>query len=532
MTDAAVLDRKEAVAADQPPLSRYGILPLALVAVVFALAFQQSPLYTLNQNAAFLRGLAKGGLGFLSADWEVQRQEALPSFTWLVTATYRAHFENAFYLYYLPLLAIYAYALSELVRRLVGLRRYSAPHLLFLATFLALHCSLAFELASPFGRASRLLHPEGPLLAGLGGMYALGSYFQPSCFGVLLFLSMLCFVENRPMIAAAVAALTATIHPTFGLSAAFLIATYSAIILLRDRNLARALWVGVCGAVLMLPIAVYVLNTFGPSSKELWAQATYILAFVRIPHHARPAVWFGYKAAAQCLVMVGAVWLLRRDVRGLLLAIPLGLSLCLTAMAAIVDKPWFSLMFPWRITAFLLPLSTCVILAWLAAWLASRLQRTSWFRPASVAVTAVVVAWLAIVGVAQVWRLVRSTPRVPSDAALAFARQTARKGDVYVIPIDLEEFRLATGVPIVADWKTAPTQDTDLLEWYSRIERIKRFYAEHGAGACRHLSELQTAYAVTHVLLPAPAELSCAFARLVFRDRAFTVYALTPSFAD
>lgn len=58
----------------------------------------------------------------------------------------------------------------------------------------------------------------------------------------------------------------------------------------------------------------------------------------------------------------------------------------------------------------------------------------------------------------------RGTPSSSDFKPLA-----AKKRDALVIPVDLQRFRLATGVPIFVDFKAIPYKDTDVLEWYKRL---------------------------------------------------------------
>ncbi len=44
-----------------------------------------------------------------------------------------------------------------------------------------------------------------------------------------------------------------------------------------------------------------------------------------------------------------------------------------------------------------------------------------------------------------------------------------KRRDQKIIPIDLQRFRLYTGVPIYVDFKSIPYKDTDVLEWHDRL---------------------------------------------------------------
>ena len=68
--------------------------------VVFSLVYCQAPLYYSNQNQYFLHGLADGGYGYLSSDWQAQTADATPVFSFLVQATYRLAHPAVYYVYY------------------------------------------------------------------------------------------------------------------------------------------------------------------------------------------------------------------------------------------------------------------------------------------------------------------------------------------------------------------------------------------------------------------------------------------------
>ncbi len=67
-----------------------GLVSFLAWSLVFGVIYAQSPLYTSNQNAYFLHGLADAGFGYLKNDWLATRQESMPVFTWLVYLTYTA----------------------------------------------------------------------------------------------------------------------------------------------------------------------------------------------------------------------------------------------------------------------------------------------------------------------------------------------------------------------------------------------------------------------------------------------------------
>ena len=61
-------------------------LEALLLALAFAVAYTQSPLFYSNQNQYLLHGLAKGGYGHLSHDWLANTHDPTPVFSALVAA--------------------------------------------------------------------------------------------------------------------------------------------------------------------------------------------------------------------------------------------------------------------------------------------------------------------------------------------------------------------------------------------------------------------------------------------------------------
>src|SRR5215212_1188574 len=86
-----------------------------LLAVAFAVAHTQSPLYYSNQNQYLLHGLADGGLGHLKHDWLAKTTDPTPAFSAMVAAGYRHLGEESFQVAYFLLLVLYFLSMRWLV---------------------------------------------------------------------------------------------------------------------------------------------------------------------------------------------------------------------------------------------------------------------------------------------------------------------------------------------------------------------------------------------------------------------------------
>ncbi len=127
---------------------------------------------------------------------------------------------------------------------------------------------------------------------GVAGQRLLGLVFQPSTFGVFLLLSLGLFVRGRAAWAVVAAALAASVHPTYLLSAAILVLAYCLVLWREQGGLRRPVLLGVFALALVTPIVLYVILALGPTSPDRIAEAQQILVHERVPHHALPAVWF------------------------------------------------------------------------------------------------------------------------------------------------------------------------------------------------------------------------------------------------
>ena len=95
---------------------------------------------------------------------------------------------------------------------------------------------------------------------------------------------------------------------------------------------------------------------------------------------------------------------------------------------------------------------------------------------------------------------------------------------MYVVPPDMEDFRLRTRTPIVVDAKTHPYKDVEVLQWSERLQRVRAFYAETDAAArCGRLRDIARRDDATHVVVSVAHPLACPGVERVYSDSAFIV---------
>lgn len=229
----------------------------------------------------------------------------------------------------------------------------------------------------------------------------------------------------------------------------------------------------------------------------------------------------------------------------LILLVPFLAGLALTMAQLTSGNPQLALLFPWRVSVLLVPLSTVLVVRAAIERLFRRLGAVGVRRSVSVSVAALAVS--SVLGVVRMTlnfayfydnravtavtdRIVPGGVRGDFTRALRpdalpmmrFVRATAGAADLYVVPPDLERFRLVAGAPILADRKSHPYKDVEVIEWRRRLDAVEALY--ESATPCANVDALVGAYAVTHIAVDRLRPLSCPDVRSVYEDAAFTVY--------
>ena len=530
-----------------PPRRRPHYLEAILLAVAFAVAHTQSPLYYSNQNQYLLHGLADGGLGHLSHDWLARTTDPTPVFSALVSAGYRHLGEWSFQAAYFLLLVLYFLSARWLVAALPGVPDTRAFRLLWAAGFVAAHAAV-LRVASV---AAVGVDYPWYFQAGVAAQYLLGPGVQPSAFGVFLVTALAAFANRRPVLACGLAALPCALHGTYLLPSGFVVFGFLVAMFRQEEHAGPRAFAGMLVAsAVAVPVAAWTLFTFGPENTTTFEQAQRILAEVRIPHHCVVTRWFDLVAGLQVAwIAVGVALLWRsRLFLPVLLAALLGLGATLVQYDS--GNPTFSLAFPWRISVLLVPVATAVVAARLAALV-----------PASRAAEAAGAALVLALAAGGVWVTLAGKgyrTNDAEDATYAYLRANATAGDVYLlpvklppvgtgrgavsntfqppprakegtnqIPVDWQRFRLHGGARVYVDFKSVPYADVQVLEWLRRMKKCEAWYQawhEGGRNADDVLEDLRRE-GVTHVVGTRDRPIAADYLEEVdFRDPNYVIY--------
>jgi hypothetical protein len=370
---------------------------------------------------------------------------------------------------------------------------------------------------------------------GFAGQRMLGPVFEPSVFAVFLALSVYLYLQHKPILAVLAAALAATFHPTYLLPAGLLTAGYMLGLYLEERSFKKPLATGLVALAAVAPIVIYSFSNFWGSSPQAAAQAQQILVEFRIPHHANIAQWFGKTDAVKILMILAGLWLVRKSrLYPIMLFVTLGCT-ALIAVQVLTGSDTLALLFPWRATILLVPLALTILIAAGVRWIDTahpmlRFQPTllRWLPWLSLLLIAAAVG----TGIVRTVHDFEMKNAAPEQALFSYINQHKTSGQNYLIPLKLQDFRLATGAPAFVDFKSIPYTDDAVQVWYSRLLMAGEFYQEPG---CAHLYKFLDQNKVSNIVLEniPPASLNCPGLIQLYQDSSYKLYSLDiPTFLN
>jgi hypothetical protein len=502
---------------------------LAILALAFGIAYTQNPLYTANQNTYFLHGLRASGSGFLTYDWMANTVDPFPLFSWIVHWTSVTFTPFAFYLYHAVLLGIYIFCIAGIACKSFDIRWSSSQSLACFLFLIGLHSAALADLSTGLIGKNVVLLVD----VGVAQQSLIAHELLPTTFGVLLIVSIYTFLAGRPFLAVFLSALAAAFHSSYAISAMTLILIYAVLLFRAERSKRKAIIVAVLGVLFLLPTLLFVIIGFRPTSVEIFTHAENILAHFRIPQHAEPGRWFNKQALGAIAIMLIGLSVSRKTRAFPILSIAFVVGLLLTFDQIATSSNTLALLFPWRVSTWLLPISWGLIIAWFIKtviarkWVGSLVKHKRMLDP-------VIISAIAVLAVYGGWKMYQENLEGHSarkeDSLMRFVSTAAASKQLYLVPVAMEGFRLQTRVPILVDWKTHPYKDAEVIEWYQRLRVAQRFYEANGNHALLILREIRERYGITHVVLPIESNVLEGSAwQLIYRDRWYAVYKISDS---
>lgn len=495
------------------------------ITIVFSLAFRQTPIYQQNQHTKFLHGIAKAGYGYLKNDWFAKTIDPLPVFSFLVFLTIKYLNEYFFYIYYIIILGVFIYSILKISDTLYFKEDNKTVKILFFCIIITLHSTFLDSYFFKFFkyRITALLMENG-----VAQQYLLGSYFQPCVFGVFLLLSVFIFLKNKPFLSILLLSAASIFHSAYIFSQAILTLSYMIIIYKEEKDFKKAILLGLFSFTLVFPVFIYNFIYLGPTSKEITSKALDILVNERISVHADPKKWIDINAILKLIIILISALLVKKKRIFMIVFIPITVAVLSTILQLFFDNDFIGFLAPWRVSSWLVPLSTSIIVGYLiniAFLKISFLYSNATVNTILKAVCFFIIFFHVFYGLYGTIKQFDEYRNLENNAMINFVKENKSTEDIYLIPPKLFEFRLNTGVPVFVTTKSHPYKDVELLEWHERVKLSKIFYDKNNENKCNILVKIKEDYKITHVVLP-EGQFNDKFDCLkeIYKDKEYGVY--------
>lgn len=460
-----------------------------------------------NQSTYFVQGLRLSGRHpYLDADWFAQTKPLHIVFTYLVAFLNRLEilpqamfaFDIFFRLVFLASLGLMANALCRFAAPEAGSdlesRLKRAAYVLSILSIYLLSLWPVHQLSAIFERLGvsslAIAWEKFGFYYSLGGFAAFRYYTEPASFSVLIFTALALLPYRRWRWSAALLGIAALMHASFLVHSGILTAIMAIYLYLRG-NRGQALWVLGIFSVLVLPLVIYILTQM---TDPLSSQANAILALERVPHHTQPARWWDVTDTVHAgVILLAAALLIWRGRGALRWVVPVTAAYVGAGIAAVAlgGNPNLAILMPWRASGYLFATAQLVFLTAGLFMVVKVLRR--WPMLALALVVLVPLAFL-LSGVADhgIFTLLEEEYQdTTTQAAWPFIQriQSETEADaLLIIPLRGDDYRLGARRAVYVDWKSHPYLGTEVLEWWQRVQFVRRFYsldAPERQQACR-----------------------------------------------
>ena len=446
-----------------------------ILSVLFAITIQQFAFYKGN-SLHLLYAIKDFEFNKLQYDWIANQTNHLPLFTYF----------------------------NNIILKIFPVNFLHSVHFILLsscALFLFLICKYIFEdlnkisLSLLWFSLFMFVYHEHSLFGGVAGQDVINEGYQPASYGVLFFIGIYLYLIKKNSYAIFFICLSASFHPSYVLHSGFLIIGILGYFFFQ-KEYKKFLKILVLYSILILPITIYVIYNFLLLDNEIILKGQNIL-LERIPHHASIENWFSYKDLISILVYIVSIILVYKNKR---IFIPLGIfgffSISLTLIQFLTEIDSLALTFPWRASVFLMPLSIMIIISY---FLKKFLTNKSNLNLLS--------SFVFIF----IWSFFLINNHFLKDANKDFYKELELTEKINInyksinrllIPVNLMNIRMNTGLPIFVDWKHHAFKYNEIIIWKQRLDLVQKFYNTKNYDFQKlNLIEIMKIEKISHILI-------------------------------
>jgi len=446
-----------------------------LLSVLFAITIQQFPFFKGN-SLHLLHAVKSFEFNKLQNDWIANQTNHLPLFTYFNNIILRIFPINFLHIVHFILLTLCSLFLFLICKK--EFPNLNKLHLLLLwfAIFI-------------------LIYHEHSFFGGVAGQDIINEGYQPASFGVLFYIGIYLYLIKRNFSAILFICLSASFHPSYVLHSGFLligIITYFVF----QKDYKQTFKILILYSILILPITVYIIYNFFLIDKQLIIEGQNIL-LERIPHHALIENWFSYKDVISILIYFISLFLIFKNKR---LFIPFAIlgffSISLSLIQFITEIESLALTFPWRASVFLIPLSSMIIISFLInKFFTNKLN----FNILSISLFIIICSFFFI----KNHFIKNSNKDFYKELELSKKiNENYKSIERILIPVDLTNIRMNTGLPIFVDWKHHAFKYSEIIIWDQRMKLAKKFFATNTFAEQKLiLNDINKIETISHILI-------------------------------
>ena len=314
-----------------------------------------------------------------------------------------------------------------------------------------------------------LIFHENSFFSGVAGQSIIDAGYQPASYGVLFFLGIYFFLINKIFLSILFICISASFHPTYIIHSGFLVLGFSMYFFL-FKKYSDLLKIFLYYSLLILPITIFVFFNFLNLDRDTTILGQEIL-MKRIPHHADIHYWFSYKDIISIITFFISLILIRDKTK---LFISLGIfgfcSIFVSIIQYFVEINSLALIFPWRSSVFLMPISSIIIISFLIDKFREKLLNKK---------KLIYVVFFSISIFFGLKSHILENLNSNFEKKIFLFNKIKKyynEIDSILVPIDTVSIRLNTGLPIFINHKHHPFKHNEIIDWDLRLKLASNFY--------------------------------------------------------
>jgi hypothetical protein len=474
---------------------RLNFILFGLVILFFILSRAYCPLYCGNQNEYYLHAFARTHPDLLQNDWFVQTQPKHIVFSYLVELLYRLNIvqlgSNAIQMFLEGTFYISIYLIAQTFFSSLNKRKHNHINSRILALVPIIGLLLLRDSSIAIGILVRLEHFIPGIkagweqfwdLGGIAGQFVLGTHLLASEFGILIILGIALSLRDYWRTAAVLFAIATIFNFGYFVQCAVLMLIFAGWLIYQKRPL-HAFQICVIFGLLVLPVFLYALTFLGDPQAAL---ADEINSTLRQPHHSIPSFFWGgilsWNTWKMVVLVLGILACIRYRFHFLAVILSIGFTTIVASLLYVHFSSNYSVAIqsPWRASAYLIPLSTVVLIV-IMTWLLSQIP--NYIRLNRLHLKGLMTVGLLFAVCIEFLIFVNDKlpPSEPTNQDLVYAAiaEATEPDDVILVSAGdnafLNNSRLGMKRPIYIDEKATPYKAPEFMEFWRRNEFLKAF---------------------------------------------------------